>query len=131
VFLVKVKAIDWQRPLAKIGGSLEMASQEKHYIELSDILALRCDCKLKVRDKIKREETSEKCDASLSLPLTKGIVEFIDSCPKCRHRWAGQQDGINAGYIHAFVTALETLKGQAPTFDFRLYLEIASDPNKK
>jgi hypothetical protein len=106
-----------------------MASQEKHYIELSDILALRCDCKFKIRDKITSEETSEKCGASLSLslPLTKG-VEFIEACPKCRQSWAVPKDGVNAGYIHAFVTALENLKGQVSTLGFRLYLEIAPDP---
>jgi hypothetical protein len=126
---VKVKAIDWQRPLAKIGGSLEMASQEKHYIELSDILALRCDCNLKIRDKNTCEETSEKCGASLSLPLTKGIVEFIKACPKCRQSWVGQL-GVNEGYINQFAIALENLKGQVSTLGFRLYLEIAPDPDE-
>jgi len=87
-----------------------MASQEKRYIELSDILALRCDCMFKVRDKMRNEETSEKCDASLSLPLTEGIAEFIKACPKCRQSWLGQL-GVNEGYINAFAAALVNLKG--------------------
>jgi hypothetical protein len=83
----------------------------------------------KVRDKMRNEETSEKCDASLSLPLTEGIAEFIKACPKCRQSWLGQL-GVNEGYINAFAAALVNLKGQVSTLGFRLYLEIAPDVKK-
>jgi hypothetical protein len=56
-------------------------------------------------------------------------VEFIKACPKCRQSWVGQL-GVNEGYINQFAIALENLKGQVSTLGFRLYLEIAPDPDE-
>ncbi|MGB9409104.1 MAG: hypothetical protein WCA89_16335 [Terracidiphilus sp.] len=100
-----------------------MASQEKHYIELSDILSLRFDCKHK------------QCGASFSLPLTQektqGIEKRLSNCPVCRREWAGKEDGANGTMIREFVEKLWKLKGQAQLadFNFRLYLELAQPPH--
>ena len=94
-----------------------MASQDKHYIELGDILSLRCDC------------THEQCGASLILPLTENLARSLVVCPKCGQAWAGQQNGAHGMAINGFARALGDLKGQAaaPDFHLNLYLEIASD----
>ena len=99
-----------------------MASQEKHYIELGDILSLRFDCK------------HAQCGASFSLPLTQdktqGIEKRLSNCPVCEREWAGKENGTNGTMIREFVQKLWGLKGQAQLqsdFNFRLYLEIAPD----
>ena len=51
-----------------------MTSQTKHYIEIKDLLALRCDCKT--------------CGASLSLPLKEDAARSIEACPACGKVWA-------------------------------------------
>lgn len=102
-----------------------MATQEKQYIELTDILALRCDCKLNSKDPISGERTSELCGASLSVPLEGDAARSLLTCPRCNGPWAGPLDGANARAIRAFEQALAGLKGN---FNCRLFLEIASDP---
>lgn len=52
-----------------------MTKQTKHYIELSDIKALRFEC--------------IHCKASLSLSLNDAIdVRKLRSCPNCNEPWA-------------------------------------------
>lgn len=98
-----------------------MASQEKHYIELGDILSLRFDCK------------HEQCGASLSLPFTVNVAKSLSVCPKCGRKWAGELNGAHARAIGEFERALFDLKGQAaaPDFNVNLCLEIASAPGSQ
>lgn len=50
-----------------------MTVQTKHFIELSDVLSLRFDCK--------------HCGASLSLSLDDRLYGTIASCPGCHQPW--------------------------------------------
>ena len=51
-----------------------MTSQTKHYVELSDLLALRCECK--------------HCHATVSLPFGRDVrTEGLYSCPSCNEPW--------------------------------------------
>jgi uncharacterized paraquat-inducible protein A len=52
-----------------------MTSQTKHYIQLSDILAVRFECK--------------ECGAAVSLPISMKInFSRISVCPNCGNPWA-------------------------------------------
>jgi hypothetical protein len=103
-----------------------MPAQEKRYIEVSDILSLRCDCKLKSKSKITLKETSEQCGASLSLPLKEDAASFLLTCPKCGGQWVTDVNSDHAKAIRAFEGALAGLKAN---FNFRLYLELAQPPH--
>lgn len=50
-----------------------MTIQTKHFIELSDIVSLRFDCK--------------HCGASLSLSLDDRLYRKIAECPSCQRYW--------------------------------------------
>jgi uncharacterized paraquat-inducible protein A len=88
-----------------------MTSQTKHYIEMADLLSLRCDCK--------------DCGASLSLPLAKEIGNALSQCPRCKSTWAGQSSE-HLSVINTFANKIGELKFLAKTSGLRLYLEISS-----
>ncbi|MGD0158494.1 MAG: hypothetical protein ABSB50_20580 [Terracidiphilus sp.] len=90
-----------------------MTSQTKHYIELSDILSVRCDCK--------------ECGASLSLPLASNLADALFKCPKCGKSWVRFQGGTYELTIATFMKSLEDLKGLLPNAGFNLHFEIAAD----
>ena len=52
-----------------------MTSQTKKYIEFSDILAVRCECK------------HDNCRTSLSVPLEGISGKELRYCPKCSESW--------------------------------------------
>lgn len=91
-----------------------MTSQTKLYIEMTDMLALRCDCK--------------ECGASLSIPLTNTAGNSLLACPKCRKAWA-RQEGNNTYELalNDFGQKVQELKLLTPMIGFKLFIEIVSD----
>jgi hypothetical protein len=86
-----------------------MTSQIKHYIEIKDLLALRCDCR--------------ECGASLSLALNESAGRSLERCPSCNKGWA---QGQNQKEISSFVRQVEALRVLAPTMGFNFYLEVSA-----
>jgi hypothetical protein len=97
-----------------------MASQEKHYIELSDILALRCLC---------------ECGTVLSLPLkldAEYIAHSLMECPGCRKKWLDGVRNENRNKIVSLasdVQAVIAVIGSESDLKFDVCLEIAPDPD--
>ncbi|MDE2103736.1 MAG: hypothetical protein KGL39_41245 [Patescibacteria group bacterium] len=53
-----------------------MTMRAQHYIEVSDILAIRLECK--------------NCGASVSFPIAKDLrFEALNACPNCSAPWLG------------------------------------------
>ena len=52
-----------------------MTSQTKKYIELSDILALHCECR------------QGDCRTSLTIPIKDAAGRVLAKCPKCGEPW--------------------------------------------
>src|SRR2546425_1101954 len=63
----------------QFGGRSNMTSQTKHFIELSDVVALRCECK--------------ECHASLLLQLPAQLSNTIQKCPNCYRPWVRTEEG--------------------------------------
>ena len=91
-----------------------MTSQTKHYIEASDILSVRCDCK--------------ECGASLSLPLTVNLAESLFKCPNCKKPWVRFEGGTHEFVINALAENIGKLKELLPGAAFKIHFEISSDP---
>jgi hypothetical protein len=85
-----------------------MTSQIKHYIEIKDLLALRCDCR--------------ECGASLSLALNDSAARSLERCPSCNKDWA---QGQNQKEISSFVRQVGALTVLAHTMGFNFYLEVS------
>ena len=63
-----------------------MTSQTKYYVELSDILALRCECK--------------RCHATVSLPIVRDArTNGLYNCPNCNEPWMVFQQGQSSQSI--------------------------------
>jgi hypothetical protein len=89
-----------------------MASQDKHYIEASDILGVRFDCK--------------KCHASLSLKLWADIK--LVKCPAgCDETWFDAPKSALRDSIKSFMNHVQSLPRSDSGEKFRVYLEIAPD----
>ena len=80
-----------------------MTIQTKHFIDLSDIVALRLVCKY--------------CDASLSVPLSDEKLKtdnmknlFLSECPSCGRNWAEAGGSTNEPLITRFTAALNRLR---------------------
>ena len=108
------------------GRPQRMTVQTKHFIELSDIVAIRFACK--------------RCGASLSLALSdsklatgKGAVNnFIDRCPSCSHDWFDLRGSSYEQVVVEATVALnhlsDLLSGQmAPNLGASLVLEIKAE----
>jgi predicted RNA-binding Zn-ribbon protein involved in translation (DUF1610 family) len=89
-----------------------MTSQTKHYIELSDILSVRCDCK--------------ECGASLSLPLAANIAYSLFKCPKCGVGWVRFDGGTHELTLTTFMSEMEKIKALLPKAGFNLHFEIVA-----
>ncbi len=89
-----------------------MTSQTKHYIEMSDILSVRCDCK--------------ECGASLSLPLASNLAYSLFKCPKCGKPWVRFEGGTYELTITNFMKGMEELKGLLPNAGFNLQFEVSA-----
>jgi hypothetical protein len=89
-----------------------MTTQTKQYIELSDIVALRFECKTK------------GCEASLVLPINANTANSLKKCPKCRQGWTTFENTSHDEDIDTFVNAALRLKGILPALGFNLSIEI-------
>jgi hypothetical protein len=89
-----------------------MTTQTKQYIELSDILALRFQCKTK------------GCGASLDLPINANTADSLKKCPKCRKGWTTLENTSYEGEIDNFVNTALHLKGILSALGFDLSIEI-------
>jgi hypothetical protein len=106
--------------------------QTKHFIEVSDLLALRFACRY--------------CDATLTLLLSDEKLStgehrpqtFLDNCPSCRRPWAEIAGTTYEPIIRKATVALrilqETLYGEAKApLGFSLMVEIKPEavPSEK
>jgi NAD-dependent SIR2 family protein deacetylase len=98
-----------------------MTSQTKHFIELSDITALRCEC--------------QRCHTTLTIPVLEKIkTDKIRTCPNCNEPWAANDSGtIIELSIKEFIDSLQQLSGalqgwrQVVPVGFQISLELKSD----
>jgi hypothetical protein len=109
-----------------------MTIQTKHFIELSDLVALRLVCK--------------HCGATLSLLLSddklaageNSLNTFLSTCPSCHREWAELGGSTYEPTIRKATAALNRLKGLlygelAEPLGFSLTLEIKPEamPDQK
>lgn len=87
-----------------------MTSQTKHYIEVSDILAIRCECR--------------ECHAVLTLPLSRNPGKSLLVCPRCKKAWARQENTTSEILIDEFSQKVDQLAATLPHLGFTLMLEI-------
>jgi ribosomal protein S27AE len=87
-----------------------MTAQIKHYIEVSDILAIRCEC--------------NRCHAVLTLPLAKDVGASLLACPRCGEGWARQKNSTSELLISEFAQKAEQLATAVPYMGLTLMLEI-------
>lgn len=93
-----------------------MTTQTKQYIDLSDIVAFRFDCK--------------QCDAALSLPLSDNRTKLaLAVCPNCKTVWAQRQGIAYDEIINEFKAHLKRaaeIMGQqySDPLGFSMVLEI-------
>jgi hypothetical protein len=98
-----------------------MTSQTQKFIELSDILALKLECK--------------HCESVLAIPSSRDMarredVGKLSICPVCQRPWATLGGATYEPLIAKFVSALNEMRNafkDAP-IGFTLTLEISSDP---
>jgi hypothetical protein len=90
-----------------------MTAQTRHYIEVSDILALRCECR--------------KCHAVLTLPLARDVGDSLLKCPRCRTPWTQLENSTYEVLVSEFASKVETLAAQLPNFGLLLSLEIKAE----
>jgi len=106
-----------------------MTSQTKHYVELTDIVAIRCECR--------------RCGASVSLPVMENVrTEGLQCCPSCNEHWAQlnpvlPHQSIEPA-IRTFIGSLTTFKGVLERTSsnqseggFRLTLEVKGDASRE
>ena len=58
-----------------------MTIQTQQFIELSDVIALRCECK------------NPNCRTVLLVPIPSTLDGALSKCPKCKQAWAKQDTG--------------------------------------
>ncbi|MGA2431102.1 MAG: hypothetical protein ABSH13_21575 [Candidatus Acidiferrum sp.] len=94
-----------------------MTIQTKHFIEVSDIIGMRCQCK------------NEQCRATLLLPLNGDVNDALLKCPKCGRGWARLEGGTSFEVeIKKYLSELGKLKESMKHFGFALTLEISETP---
>jgi hypothetical protein len=93
-----------------------MTTQTKRYIELSDILAFRCECK--------------KCGVALTLPVAKDVGESILKCPRCGKAWTRFDDSTHEILVNEFAEKTQQLASALSFMGFNLTLEIRDEPEK-
>jgi hypothetical protein len=96
-----------------------MTSQTKKFIEISDIVGLRFDCK------------NPECGASLSLPLNQGVnrTDTVQRCPHCGKSWTMLSDADYAVQFKRLLDMLRTLS-DAP-IGCRFSFEIKPEPREE
>jgi len=82
-----------------------MTTQTKRFIELSDLLGLRFECK--------------ECHASLFLPLSKVLIASrLRSCPHCNHPWLAVMNGQSGTSVYGDVSeVVDAVRKLASRFD--------------
>lgn len=96
-----------------------MTVQKKHFIELSDVLALCCECK------------NPKCGATLVLPLSKiTATESLRVCPQCKNPWTRFDPATFEPEISKFIDAFTHLRTLNDKLGFSLSLEIEAGENE-
>ena len=90
-----------------------MTSQTKHYIEVSDIIGIRCECK--------------ECHAALALPLATDVGKSLLICPRCGKGWARQAHSTSEVLIEEFARKVEQLANALPFLGFTFLLEIKEE----
>lgn len=101
-----------------------MTSQTKLFIELTDLVGWRFECKT--------------CHASLELSLEDFRTGTLNECPQCRAHWASIPSGpsVNTSfepYFQKFISTLNDLKrelGEKTVLGFSMMLEIKEPPKK-
>ena len=88
-----------------------MTAQFKYFIELSDIIGIRCECK------------NPECRATLLLPLDD-MREALISCPKCKQGWTRFVGSTFELEVKRYLEELEKLKEMAKHLGFTLTFEI-------
>jgi hypothetical protein len=102
-----------------------MTSQTKHFIELSDIVSLRLQCR------------NPKCDTSLLLGLdkTEGNVSslialdntVLMTCPGCGQAWMGSGHLVFDSEIKKFLRLMGDVKRLESNFGCAMTLEIKAE----
>lgn len=90
-----------------------MTKQTKQYIEVSDIVAFRCECRV--------------CGTSLTVPVEKDVGRSILKCPRCGNGWTRLQNGTNEIAVDQFAEKANTLAILLPHMGFKLILEIKTE----
>jgi hypothetical protein len=95
-----------------------MTSQTKKFIELSDIVGLRFECK------------NKECRAILTLPLLdySNLNHPLQKCPNCGTGWAVLGTAGFESYIEKFVESTKRMAEQPFGFSFMLELKEETKP---
>jgi DNA replicative helicase MCM subunit Mcm2 (Cdc46/Mcm family) len=87
-----------------------VTTQTKQYIELSDLLALRYECK--------------ECQTSVTVPIKGFDTVPVTHCPKCRKGWTIVDNTSYKEDIEYFVTSAVRLKDVLRAMGFNLSIEV-------
>jgi hypothetical protein len=90
-----------------------MTSQTKNYIEVSDIIGIRCECK--------------ECHAALALPLATDVGKSLLVCPRCGKGWARQANSTSEILIEEFARKVQQMATALPYLGFTFLLEIKEE----
>jgi hypothetical protein len=99
-----------------------MTSQTKHFIELSDIVGLHCECK------------QGTCKTALSIPVSDVEGRELRVCPRCKEPWAQFIESSYEPIIVEFIQKLKRLKearlGCTLTLEIKAEAMPESEPEK-
>ena len=94
-----------------------MTTQTKQFIELTDIVAFRFNCK--------------NCGSTLSLPVSDERTRLVlDLCPNCKTQWAMTHGIAPDQFILGFREALKRIQAtmvKDSKLEFTMMLEIAPE----
>ena len=90
-----------------------MTSQIKQYIEVSEIIAFRCECR--------------QCGTSLTLPIEKDVGRSLHQCPRCGFGWTRLQNSTNEVVVEQFAEKAKALADLMPHMGFTLTLELKGE----
>jgi hypothetical protein len=94
-----------------------MTNQTQLFIELSDILSLRCECR------------NPECRAVLVLPLTGTLNGALRKCPKCKGAWAGyEHTESNEPDIQRFIDSLRHVSSLKLGCNVTLEIKLGAPP---
>jgi len=98
-----------------------VTSQTRKFIDLSDVLALKLDCKA--------------CKSSLTIPIARDLMAReeafkLNDCPMCRTAWIAVNNSSYHAVLAEFTDKLKRLQGALDTapWGFTLVLELKEEP---